>query len=197
MDDPRIREAVADDAERLAEVYRSAYAENRRLGFPAKAGSATADDVSEWPRENRVFVAEVEEAVVGGVRLEVTDSERVKLSRLGVHEDWKGEGIGGRLLGFAEEVVREWGRDVVRLTTPEDHPFLPTSTGAAATRRRGRIRWTSASTTRLSWKSGCGSGVAPTAPSRPPAGGRPVGRPPTRRPPTCASRQRHLNTMPW
>lgn len=125
MSERRIRRATPRDAKRLAAVYRSAYRENRRLGFPAKAESVTEEDVSAWIRQHRVYVATVDDEVGGGVRLEVTDSDRVKLSRLGVHERWKGEGIGGRLLDYAEKMVREWGHDTIRLTTPEEHPFLP------------------------------------------------------------------------
>lgn len=120
-----IRRATVDDAEELADVYRSAYRENRRRGFPAKAGSATARTVSEWIRDSRIYVATVGDEIVGGVRLEVTSSDRVKLSRFGVHENWKREGIGSRLLDHAEERVREWGYETVWLTTPGEHPYLP------------------------------------------------------------------------
>lgn len=125
MDELRIRRATPADAGELAGVYRNAYRENRRLGFPAKAESATEPEVAEWIREWRVYVATVEGTIVGGVRLEATGPDRVKLSRLGVHEDWKGEGVGSRLLARAEEAIRERGYDTVRLTTPEDHPYLP------------------------------------------------------------------------
>lgn len=125
MTDVEIRRATATDAETLAEVYRSAYRENRELGFPAKAGSATESEVAEWIRESRVYVAEIDDEVVGGVRLEATDSERVKLSRFGVRESRKGEGVGSRLLDYAEREVRDWGYSTVWLTTPGEHPFLP------------------------------------------------------------------------
>lgn len=119
-----VREAEADDAARLAAVYRSAYAENRRLGFPARAGSATGTTVREWIREHRVYVAESDGTVVGGVRLERAD-DAAKLSRLGVAPDRQGEGVGSRLLERAEAAAREWGCAVVRLTTPPEHPTLP------------------------------------------------------------------------
>ena len=100
-----VREATIADANALAGVYQSAYRENRRLGFPAKAESATERDIAAWIRENRVYVAETDD-VVGGVRLEVTGPERAKVSRLGVHEDAKGEGVGSRLLAHAEAEAR-------------------------------------------------------------------------------------------
>lgn len=155
MSDVRIRRASADDAEELAAVYRSAYRENRELGFPAKAGSATPSEVADWIRDRRVYVAEIEDEIVGGVRLEAaeppetaerpeaterpesadqleagerpeaTDSDCVKLSRLGVHESWKGEGVGSRLLDHAEDAVRYCGYEAIWLTTPGEHPYLP------------------------------------------------------------------------
>ena len=125
MTDPEVRHATEDDAGALAAAYRSAYEENRELGFPAKADSATEDEVAEWIRELRVLVAEIADEVDGGVRLEPSDADRVKLSRLGVREDWKGEGVGSSLLDRAEEAVRDRGYHTVRLTTPGDHPYLP------------------------------------------------------------------------
>lgn len=124
MPDPGIRAATDADAERLATVYRNAYAETRELGFPMTAESATADDVAAWIRDYRVFVAERDGTVVAGARLDPTD-DAVKLSRLAVHSDWKGEGLGTRLLDHAEDLAREWGHDTIRLTTPPEHPYLP------------------------------------------------------------------------
>ncbi|MFC4407592.1 GNAT family N-acetyltransferase [Haloarchaeobius iranensis] len=125
MAEPAIRAATVEDADTLAAVYRTAYRENRRLGFPAKAESATAETVTGWIREHHVLVATVDGEVVGGVRLSATDPDRVKLSRLAVHEDRKGEGIGSALVDAAEAWVRETGRETVWLTTPDEHPFLP------------------------------------------------------------------------
>ncbi|PSQ15942.1 N-acetyltransferase [Halobacteriales archaeon QS_8_69_26] len=125
MNDTEVRRASVEDAADLAAVYRSAYRENRDLGFPAKAESATGEEVAGWIREYRVFVATVDGAVVGGVRLETPDDGPATVGRLGVHEDWKGAGIGTRLLDRAEGAARERGHDELRLTTPEEHPYLP------------------------------------------------------------------------
>jgi len=125
MTDVVIREATVADADALAAVYRSAYSENQRLGFPTKAASATAETVVEWLRDGELFVAHVHEEIVGGVRLEQTDEDRVKLSRLAVHDAWKGNGIGSELLDYAEMTVREWGCSTIWLSTPEEHPYLP------------------------------------------------------------------------
>jgi len=130
MVDPDVRTATEADAAPLAAVYRSAYRENRELGFPAKAEDATAEEVAEWIADHRVFVATVggevvDGEVVGGVRATGTEPGRLKCSRLGVHEDRKGEGIGTALMDHLEAVAREEGYAVVWLTTPEEHPYLP------------------------------------------------------------------------
>lgn len=125
-DKPHIRQAKPEDGERLVAVYRSAYRENRQLGFPAKAGSATEADIHDWLDEGRLFVAEIDDQVVGAVRFEETSSERAKISRLGVHEEWKGSGIGSALLDHVEAFARADGYSAVWLTTPEEHPYLPT-----------------------------------------------------------------------
>lgn len=120
-----IREAVAADASDLTTVYQSAYRENRELGFPAKAESVNKRAVAEWIDEYRTYVATVDGDVIGGVRLEETASERVKLSRLGVHDQWKGKGVRSRLIELAENAMRGSGYATIWLTTPQDHPYLP------------------------------------------------------------------------
>lgn len=120
-----VRPATPEDADALAAVYRSAYRESRELGFPMKAASVSREEILEWLEESQVHVASAGGEVVAGVRLDVTDPDRVKLSRLGVHDDWKGEGIGSRLMAHAENRVRKQGYGTIWLTTPEDHPYLP------------------------------------------------------------------------
>jgi len=125
MTDPVIREATTNDTDRLAAVYRSAYAESRELGFPMKAESATEQTVREWIETYSLIAAEVEGTLVGAVRLDTSDDECATLSRLGVHEDWKGEGVGSALLEHAERYSRNHDIDRIELTTPETHPYLP------------------------------------------------------------------------
>lgn len=136
-DKPHIRPAKSEDGERLVAVYRSAYRENRQLGFPAKAGSATDDDIHDWLESGRLFVAEIDDQLVGAVRFEETSSKRAKISRLGVLEEWKGNGIGSALLGHVEAYARADGYEVVWLTTPAEHPYLPTFYRDRGYRRTG------------------------------------------------------------
>lgn len=125
MEELEIRPADPDEASVLAKVYRSAYAGNERLGFPASAGSATAETVARWIRERTVLVATVDGEPVGAVRLEESDPGRAKVSRFAVQEDLKGNGIGSALLDRAEALAQEWDCETVWLTTPPEHPHLP------------------------------------------------------------------------
>ncbi len=125
MPDVDIQRATGADAKALTAVYRSAYRENRELGFPATAGSVTPPTVADWIRECRIYAARTGGEIVGGVRLELTENDRAKLSRFGVHEDCKGEGIGSELLDHAEKQAHERGYVVIWLTTPKNHPYLP------------------------------------------------------------------------
>jgi hypothetical protein len=128
-----IRRAGADDAEPLAAVYRSAYRENRRLGCPAKAESATPETVGEWIAEHEVHVATVDAEVVGGVRLEEVAPERVKLGRPAVRADCKGDGIGSRLLTRSSWRSGSCRRRRVRT----GHRTLPSTDRSAASRGLG------------------------------------------------------------
>lgn len=120
-----IRLSESEDAEALEDVYRSAYAETRDLGFPMKAAEATAAEVRRWIDKDRLLVAVSIDELIGAVRLETADNGCLKVSRLAVHQEHQGEGVGSRLMDEAESIARAEGFDAVRLTTPPDHPYLP------------------------------------------------------------------------
>lgn len=134
-DDCRLRTATVDDAATLTELYHDAYAETVDAGFPMSAAWVERREVESWIRDHQVCVAVVDDELAGAVRLSDNGDETVRLSRLGVAVDWKGDGLGDELLSYAEERARTDGWERIRLTTPEDHPYLP-----AMYRRRGYER---------------------------------------------------------
>lgn len=123
MNELHIRQATPQDAEQLVHVSHSAYRENRELGFPAKAGTATVEDVQEWVDDGRLAVGA--QQVIGANRIDETAPGRLKISRLGVHDDWKGHGVGSALLDRVEQLARAEGYEAVWLTTPGEQPYLP------------------------------------------------------------------------
>lgn len=124
-DDLKIRAATTADIDRLVTVYHSAYQENRELGFPASAESVSSAELETWLREHELYVAERAGTVFGAVRVTVTDEPRAKISRFAVHDEYKGQGIGGQLLDWVEQRLRDRGVDTAWLTTPPEHPTLP------------------------------------------------------------------------
>lgn len=135
MDDLDIQRARRQDIEELVTVYRSAYRETRELGFPTKAANATAADLEAWLDDDWITSATLQGQLVGAVRITETSPERIKISRLGVHEDWQGKGIGSTLLDHVEATASQTGYESAWLTTPEGHPYL-----ADFYRDRGYIR---------------------------------------------------------
>jgi hypothetical protein len=89
----RVRRAIRPDAEPVPRVYADAYRENRELGFPGSAETVTTAEIAEWIERDSVWVAEAGRAVVGAVRVRVTDGAPA-LGRLGVLLAMKGRGIG-------------------------------------------------------------------------------------------------------
>lgn len=120
---PAIRRAVRQDAEAVRGVYADAYRENRELGFPGSAETVTTAEVADWIELDSVWVAEVDHAVVGAVRVRVSDGAPV-LGRLGVLAAMKGRGIGAALMTAAEDETRRGGHTGMLLTVAEEHPFL-------------------------------------------------------------------------
>jgi GNAT superfamily N-acetyltransferase len=128
-----IRRAVFDDVDTLVKLYHDAYQENVQLGFPASAANVEAEEVNTWIEDAYLFVAYIQDELLGAVRIMYDRNwDRLVLSRLGVPTSWKGKGIATQLMFYAEEYAKTLGFSVLRLTTAENHPYLP-----AIYRRKG------------------------------------------------------------
>lgn len=113
--DLSVRSAGLGDAERLAELA-------GQLGYPCAAGDVEGRMRSYLGSDDRVIlVAEAAGRVVGWLSLAVTRhfyvSPFVEVSGFVVDEDYRGSGIGGRLMGEAEAWTRGRGLSVLRLKT--------------------------------------------------------------------------------
>jgi GrpB-like predicted nucleotidyltransferase (UPF0157 family)/predicted N-acetyltransferase YhbS len=116
--------ASVGDAENIRLVYADAYRENRELGFPASAETATVQDITHWIVNDRVWIAKQDVKTVGAVRLRESDPNFPMLGRLAVSSPSKGAGIGKRLIETAEAFARQHGCKGIDLSVAENHPFL-------------------------------------------------------------------------
>ena len=122
-----IREATADDAESIAAVLQSAFAEYK-AAFTIEAFTATTPTrehmvlrLSEGP----IWVAIQGEIIVGTVSA-VLKSEGVYLRSMAILPSARGQGIGRLLLGQVEEFARRHSSERVFLSTT---PFLAQAIG--------------------------------------------------------------------
>jgi GNAT superfamily N-acetyltransferase len=111
----RIRDMTPDDAERASVLF-------TELGYPGSAEEVRRrlPLVNQWP-DQKVFVAEVEGAVVGichvhGVRLLNTDGY-AEIATLVVAQSCHRQGVGAELVAQAVSWAGDHGYDRVRLRT--------------------------------------------------------------------------------
>jgi len=111
-----IRKAEPNDAESLGRCIEAAYAEWRITDLPPMS-----DDCAAEIAENDVWVAETDGDIVGGLIL-VPSRGFMLLANVAVHPEWRGAGIGRRLLMLAETEATGHGYAEIRLNT---HAGMP------------------------------------------------------------------------
>jgi ribosomal protein S18 acetylase RimI-like enzyme len=111
-----IRKAVAEDALALSACITSAYAiyKDRIQDLPE-----VADGIASSIDNNSVWVAQMQEQVVGAIVL-VVSPDHLLLENIAVHPDSAGNGIGKALIRLAESECLELGLHEVRLSTHRD-----------------------------------------------------------------------------
>ncbi|UYM06867.1 GNAT family N-acetyltransferase [Solicola gregarius] len=111
-----IRPAVAGEADALRDLARAAYAHYvERIGtepWPMLA------DYTQLVEQGSVWVAARDHAIVGLIVL-LPEEGHLLLDNVAVSPDAQGQGVGGRLLAFADEHARDLGYAEVRLYTNE------------------------------------------------------------------------------
>ncbi len=113
--DPLAAEAVAAVSAYLAEL-------DARFpgGFQLGEGAATADAESLRPPHGVFLLARVDDAVVGCGGLRTLGAEVAEVKRMWVDPNWRGLGLGRRLLARLEEAARGTGHRRVRLDTASE-----------------------------------------------------------------------------
>lgn len=95
-----IRPATQSDVPQIAECVRLAY--EKYIALLGMKPNPMLDDYSEIIDKHRLSVLVIADRIVGIVVLEVTD-EGFLLNNIAVHPEYKGQGFGRVLLGFAEK----------------------------------------------------------------------------------------------
>ena len=87
-------------------------------GFDAGSQSAKDAELLSPPRGAFVVaVSDGEPVACGGVQTLTADITYGEIKRMWVHPDWRGAGLGSRLLRHLESVASDLGNDIVRLDT--------------------------------------------------------------------------------
>jgi GNAT superfamily N-acetyltransferase len=117
-----IREARPSDAEKLARCIDASYRKyKKRISDLPPVSEGIEEDI----RNNHVWVVDVANEIVGGVVI-VKGADHVLLANIAVDPRHSGRGLGRALIDQAEQVCRELGLRVLRLTT---HAAMPENIG--------------------------------------------------------------------
>jgi ribosomal protein S18 acetylase RimI-like enzyme len=114
--DPSIRKAQPADAASIKSCVEAAYRHYiARMGKPP---GPMLDDYSEVVRKHQAFVAELDGQVVGVLVLILQD-DRILLDNVAVPPEYQGQGLGRKLVEFAESEARNQGFSHLDLYTHE------------------------------------------------------------------------------
>jgi ribosomal protein S18 acetylase RimI-like enzyme len=114
--DPSIRKAQPADAARMKSCVEAAYRHYiARMGKPP---GPMLDDYSEVVRKHQAFVAELDDQVVGVLVLILQD-DGILLDNVAVPPEYQGQGLGRKLVEFAESEARNQGFSHLDLYTHE------------------------------------------------------------------------------
>ncbi|MEX0346522.1 MAG: GNAT family N-acetyltransferase [Rhizobiaceae bacterium] len=133
---PKIRNAALADAQDLVRVIDAAYQPYRaRLEDLPPVSEGVDEDI----RQHKVWVAELENAIVGGIFVTVVENRAI-LTNLAVDPGHAGRGIGRKLIDIAERFCREHSMGELHLSTHVKMPeniALYTHLGWVETGRTG------------------------------------------------------------
>lgn len=111
-----IRKAVVADAGHMKACVENAYQHYiERIGKPP---GPMLDDYAEIISKHQAYVAELEERLAGIIVL-IKAGNGILLDNIAVDPTFQGQGIGGKLLAFAEDRARQQGYQKLELYTHE------------------------------------------------------------------------------
>jgi GNAT superfamily N-acetyltransferase len=110
---------VSADAQLTVALYFSELNARFRTGFDPDSGGAGTDGVSMRPPGGAFVVLRSEKSAIGCGGVQRIDEETGEIKRMWIHPEWRGLGLGVRLLGRLEAIAAELGRSRVVLDTNE------------------------------------------------------------------------------
>jgi GNAT superfamily N-acetyltransferase len=114
-DQPVLRRAGPGDRAAVEAIVQAAYAiYTERIGKPP---GPMLDDYARLIEEGAVSVIEEAEGRVAALIVLVAKSDHLLLDNVAVHPDRQGQGLGSRLIAFAESEARRLGYAELRLYT--------------------------------------------------------------------------------
>lgn len=117
--DIQVVDPESDDAREAMAQYFAELHTRFRSGFDPDAGGAAQDATSLRPPDGAFVVVRHDLVVVGCGGVQRLDEQTGEIKRMWIHPDWRGLGLGARLLARLEAVARELGRVRVVLDTNE------------------------------------------------------------------------------
>ena len=112
--DINIRPALQTDAADMLTCVENAYHHYiERIG---KKPGPMLDDYVEVISKHQAYVAEVRGRIAGIVVL-IKQPDGILLDNVAVHSDFQGQGIGSKLVNFAEDLARQQGYQAIELYT--------------------------------------------------------------------------------
>jgi DNA-binding MarR family transcriptional regulator/predicted GNAT family N-acyltransferase len=86
-------------------------------GFDRQSGGADADGEKMRAPTGAFVLCRIERRVIGCGGIQRVDKRRIELKRMWIHTDWRGEGLGRRMLSTLEDAARVQGATTVVLDT--------------------------------------------------------------------------------
>lgn len=120
-----IRQAVEQDAAAIHNILQEAFQEYGRIigQIRLDALQETVDDIRREIAEKAVFVAAIDDEIVGTVRLDI-HKDRAYLSRFAVGRSSRNIGIGKALMNVVDKYLLSMGVREVTLHTASQHAAL-------------------------------------------------------------------------
>ncbi|TXK39404.1 GNAT family N-acetyltransferase [Nonomuraea sp. C10] len=111
----------------LTELVNRVYTASEEGLWAREVSRTSAEEMAELIRAGEIAVAWLDGRVVGGVRVRRLEGGEAEFGMLATDPAYRGAGIGSRLVGFAEQLGRERGAEVMQLEllAPREwtHPF--------------------------------------------------------------------------